>query len=364
MLAGVPFAGATILGDGQIALILDVFRLGLAAGVVSETRAHTIASQVSSAVEERAHRTRLVCPAGSGRRADGDRFRRRHAGSNTSRGRLSNGWATARWSSTATGFSSSSISRVHCPERRQEAAESGPESRRRNRAGGGLHDQRAAGRPDRPPHRRYRRGKPEGPKVGQSRRGQGVRRHPGPGDRDSRSRSGRSSRRPRLLRPRNRRGVNRGTPILHVFTSATSSSASRSSRSKRSCATLPSRRCPRRRRPSAVSSISAARSSPRSICARFSGSKSIAAQTRRRCSSSTPATELRSLVVDSVGRRRRGRGEGLRESSGHPQGRGAKADPRRVQTPEEAAARPRRRARFRNRRRRHRGHRHDGCSRH
>lgn len=66
LLAGVPFAGATILGDGQIALILDVFRLGLAAGVVSETRAHSIASQVSSAVAERPHKARLVALQGPG----------------------------------------------------------------------------------------------------------------------------------------------------------------------------------------------------------------------------------------------------------------------------------------------------------
>ena len=66
LLAGVPFAGATILGDGQIALILDVFRLGLAAGVVSETRAHSIAFQVSSAVAERPHKARLVALQGPG----------------------------------------------------------------------------------------------------------------------------------------------------------------------------------------------------------------------------------------------------------------------------------------------------------
>ena len=66
MLAGVPFAGATILGDGQIALILDVFRLGLAAGVVSESRAHSIASQISSAVEERPRSERLVALQGRG----------------------------------------------------------------------------------------------------------------------------------------------------------------------------------------------------------------------------------------------------------------------------------------------------------
>jgi two-component system chemotaxis sensor kinase CheA len=66
LLAGGPFAGATILGDGQIALILDVFRLGLSAGVVSETRAHSIASQVSSAVAERPHKARLVALQGPG----------------------------------------------------------------------------------------------------------------------------------------------------------------------------------------------------------------------------------------------------------------------------------------------------------
>ncbi len=61
LLEGLPFAGATILGDGRIALILDVFRLGLAAGVVSEARAHTVASQISSAVKGRATTQRLVC---------------------------------------------------------------------------------------------------------------------------------------------------------------------------------------------------------------------------------------------------------------------------------------------------------------
>jgi two-component system chemotaxis sensor kinase CheA len=61
LLSGLPFAGATILGDGQIALILDVFRLGLAAGVVSESRAHTVAAQISSAVKARAKTERLVC---------------------------------------------------------------------------------------------------------------------------------------------------------------------------------------------------------------------------------------------------------------------------------------------------------------
>ncbi|MEJ2189366.1 MAG: chemotaxis protein CheA [Acidobacteriota bacterium] len=63
-LAGLPFAGATILGDGQIALILDVFRLGLAAGVISDVRAHTLAAAVSAAVEGREDRARLLCLQG------------------------------------------------------------------------------------------------------------------------------------------------------------------------------------------------------------------------------------------------------------------------------------------------------------
>jgi two-component system chemotaxis sensor kinase CheA len=65
LLSAVPFAGATILGDGQIALILDVIRLGLAAGVVSEARAHSIAAQVSAAVKTRKDRARLVCIHGA-----------------------------------------------------------------------------------------------------------------------------------------------------------------------------------------------------------------------------------------------------------------------------------------------------------
>jgi len=65
LLSAVPFAGATILGNGQIALILDVFRLGLAAGVVSEARAHSVAAQVSAAVKTRKSRTRLVCIHGA-----------------------------------------------------------------------------------------------------------------------------------------------------------------------------------------------------------------------------------------------------------------------------------------------------------
>ncbi len=64
LLSGLPYAGATILGNGQIALILDIFRLGLAAGVVSENRARTISAEVSSAVQERISASRLLCLRG------------------------------------------------------------------------------------------------------------------------------------------------------------------------------------------------------------------------------------------------------------------------------------------------------------
>ena len=47
-LAGLPFAGATILGDGSITLILDVFRVGLAAGVVSEAGILALAADPST----------------------------------------------------------------------------------------------------------------------------------------------------------------------------------------------------------------------------------------------------------------------------------------------------------------------------
>jgi two-component system chemotaxis sensor kinase CheA len=46
-LAGLPFAGATILGDGSITLILDVYRVGLSAGVVSDTRIHALTAEAA-----------------------------------------------------------------------------------------------------------------------------------------------------------------------------------------------------------------------------------------------------------------------------------------------------------------------------
>jgi len=47
-LAGVPFAGATILGDGSITLILDVYRIGLAAGVVSDERVRALMAETTT----------------------------------------------------------------------------------------------------------------------------------------------------------------------------------------------------------------------------------------------------------------------------------------------------------------------------
>ena len=43
LIDGLPYAGSTILGEGAVALILDVLRLGLKAGVVSEARSHQAA---------------------------------------------------------------------------------------------------------------------------------------------------------------------------------------------------------------------------------------------------------------------------------------------------------------------------------
>ncbi len=61
-LAGLPFAGATILGDGSITLILDVFRIGLAAGVVSDARVHalTVETAVTTAPSPGLNRVLLI----------------------------------------------------------------------------------------------------------------------------------------------------------------------------------------------------------------------------------------------------------------------------------------------------------------
>ena len=65
LLADVPFAGATILGDGHIALILDIMRLGLAAGVISEARAHAVPTEAEVESEAVSKRETLLCLQGA-----------------------------------------------------------------------------------------------------------------------------------------------------------------------------------------------------------------------------------------------------------------------------------------------------------
>ena len=55
-----PYAGSTILGEGAVALILDVLRLGLKAGVVSESRTHQPAQDEDSAVSSDGERRTLL----------------------------------------------------------------------------------------------------------------------------------------------------------------------------------------------------------------------------------------------------------------------------------------------------------------
>lgn len=64
-LAGLPYAGATILGDGSITLILDVFRIGLAAGVVSDARVHQLNQRLETASEPAPDLNRVLLIQGS-----------------------------------------------------------------------------------------------------------------------------------------------------------------------------------------------------------------------------------------------------------------------------------------------------------
>ncbi|MFV2072478.1 MAG: chemotaxis protein CheW [Thermoanaerobaculales bacterium] len=65
LLADVPFAGATILGDGRIALILDIMRLGLGAGVISEARTHAVPTEAEVEPEAGSNRETLLCLQGA-----------------------------------------------------------------------------------------------------------------------------------------------------------------------------------------------------------------------------------------------------------------------------------------------------------
>ncbi|HZR79901.1 MAG TPA: chemotaxis protein CheA [Candidatus Binatia bacterium] len=70
-LKGIPtFAGATIMGDGKVALILDVLGLAQKAGVISEVRDRSLGEQVAGANAERAgdRQTLLLFSVGEGGR--------------------------------------------------------------------------------------------------------------------------------------------------------------------------------------------------------------------------------------------------------------------------------------------------------
>ncbi len=61
LLKGLPYAGATILGDGRVSLILDIIRLGLTAGVVSEAHEHArLEAEAAAQTEARDERTTLL----------------------------------------------------------------------------------------------------------------------------------------------------------------------------------------------------------------------------------------------------------------------------------------------------------------
>jgi len=60
LIDGLPYAGSTILGEGAVALILDVLRLGLKAGVVSEVRTHQAAPDHETSVTTGVDRRTLL----------------------------------------------------------------------------------------------------------------------------------------------------------------------------------------------------------------------------------------------------------------------------------------------------------------
>ncbi len=60
LIDGLPYAGSTILGEGAVALILDVLRLGLKAGVVSEARSNQAAADGEAAIADGGERRTLL----------------------------------------------------------------------------------------------------------------------------------------------------------------------------------------------------------------------------------------------------------------------------------------------------------------
>jgi two-component system chemotaxis sensor kinase CheA len=60
------FAGSSIMGDGRVALILDVLGLAQYAGVVTETRAHAIADKVTASAGAASDKRTFLLFAGPG----------------------------------------------------------------------------------------------------------------------------------------------------------------------------------------------------------------------------------------------------------------------------------------------------------
>jgi two-component system chemotaxis sensor kinase CheA len=64
LLGGLPYVGAAILGDGGVALILDVVRLGFGAGVVSDVRQHASAESAGESDRVVSRGPALLCLRG------------------------------------------------------------------------------------------------------------------------------------------------------------------------------------------------------------------------------------------------------------------------------------------------------------
>ncbi len=64
LLGGLPYVGAAILGDGSVALILDVVRLGFGAGVVSDVRQHASAETAPASTSAESTAAALLCLRG------------------------------------------------------------------------------------------------------------------------------------------------------------------------------------------------------------------------------------------------------------------------------------------------------------
>ena len=98
------FAGATIMGDGKVALILDVLGLAQKANVVSGVRERALERRSRPAPPSRPATARPCC-CSSRTTAAGWPFRcRRSPGSRSSLARRWNGSARRTWCSTATRF--------------------------------------------------------------------------------------------------------------------------------------------------------------------------------------------------------------------------------------------------------------------